>query len=149
MTSALATPSYQDLLAVMSNQRRLLEQLLFRHAEISMLIAAGEHRFVGRAIDEAFEVETDLGATELMRAMVAAALEPIQGDPSLSELIASAPADIGHQLNKVATDMTRLISEVDRYRKQASEWAGDRATQVAQAVAGFGANTYSAGRPGS
>jgi hypothetical protein len=61
MTSALATPTHQDLIAIMSNQRRLLEQLLFRHAEISMLIAAGEHRFVGRAIDEALEVEPSWG----------------------------------------------------------------------------------------
>ncbi len=149
MTSALATPSHQDLIAIMSNQRRLLEQLLFRHAEISMLIAAGEHRFVGRAIDEALEVEAELGAAELMRAMTTigiGTITGIDGEGTLSEIIADAPSEAAATLGRLADDMGRLLQEVARYRTQAATWAGDRAGVVARAVAGFGAQTYSAGR---
>jgi hypothetical protein len=147
MTSALATPSYQDLIAVMSNQRRLLEQLLFRHAEISMLIAAGEHRFVSRAIDEALEVEAELGAVELMRAMIVVAMEG--GDAGIGQIIGGAPADSATSLGKLAADMGRLLEEIDRYRAQAAGWAGERAEMVARAVSGFGAQTYSPDRRGS
>lgn len=145
MTSSLASPTHHDLVAVLSNQRRLLEQLLFRHAEISMLIAAGEHRFVGRAIDEALEVEAELGATELLRAMTVAGLGG--EDPTLADLASGAPDDAAVQLTRLAADMSRLLDEVRRYRSQAAAWAGDRAEQMAQAVARFGATTYS--RPGS
>jgi hypothetical protein len=151
MTSALATPTHQDLIAIMSNQRRLLEQLLFRHAEISMLIAAGEHRFVGRAVDEALEVETELGAVELLRAMTTIGFAagpaggPAGGDVAISQIIAGAPADAAATLGRLADDMGRLIQEVGRYRAQAAAWAGERAEMVSRAVAGFGAQTYSAG----
>ncbi|MGF1666988.1 MAG: hypothetical protein ACFCVC_12040 [Acidimicrobiia bacterium] len=143
MTSALATPTHQDLIAIMSNQRRLLEQLLFRHAEISMLIAAGEHRFVGRAIDEALEVEAELGAVELLRAMTTIGID---GDVPISKIIAGAPTDAAAILRRLADDMGRLLEEVARYRTQAATWAGERAEMVARAVTGFGAQTYSAGR---
>lgn len=154
MTSALATPTHQDLIAIMSNQRRLLEQLLFRHAEISMLIAAGEHRFVGRAIDEALEVEAELGAAELLRAMTTIGFGggpgpaggPGGGDVAISQIITDAPADAAATLGRLADDMGRLIQEVGRYRSQAAAWAGERAEMVSRAVAGFGAQTYSAGR---
>jgi hypothetical protein len=145
MTSALASPTHHDLVAVMANQRRLLEQLLFRHAEISMLIAAGEHRFVGRAIDEALEVEAELGAVELLRAMTSSALD--SADATLSEIVEGAPQDVAPQLNKLAKDMTRLLTEVERYRRQASAWAGERAGMVSKAVSTFGAQTYSPPRP--
>jgi hypothetical protein len=147
--SALDSSVYRDLVAAMSNERRLLDRLLFRHAEISMLIAAGEHRFIGRAIDEALEVEDELGAAELVRAMTTAELESMSGELSIADLVAEAPADIALQLGRLADDMNRLLVEVDRYRKQASAWAGDRAERVGRAIAGFGAQTYSSESLGS
>jgi hypothetical protein len=151
MNLALAAPTYDDLIAVLANQRRLLEHLLFKHAEIAMLIAAGEHRFVGRAIDEALEVEAELGATDMVRAMTAIALHPPTGgpEPSLTELIAEAPENGVAHLRRLGDELGRLMVEVDGYRKQAATWAGERAERVRVLAARTTPLTYSRdGRPG-
>jgi hypothetical protein len=151
MNLALAAPTYDDLVAVLANQRRLLEHLLFKHAEIAMLIAAGEHRFVGRAIDEALEVEAELGATDMVRAMTAIALHPPTGglEPSLGELLAGAPDNLATHLAKLGDDLGRLMVEIERYRTQASAWAGERAERVRELATRTTPLTYSRdGRPG-
>jgi hypothetical protein len=142
MTTALASPTYHDLIGLLANERRLLERLLFRHAEISMLVAAGEHRFVGKAIDEAIEVENELAGCDLMRAMVTSALADGGQDLSISELIATAPDEIKPQLESTAKEMKRLMTQVDRYRAEAAAWAGERAGQLRGAIERFGADTY-------
>ena len=142
MTTALGSPTYHDLIGLLANERRLLEKLLFRHAEISMLVAAGEHRFVGKAIDEAIEVESELASCDLVRAMMTSALAKSGEDLSMSELIAHAPDAIKPQLESAAKEMKRLMVQVDRYRVEASAWAGERAEQLRGAIQRFGAQTY-------
>lgn len=142
MTTALASPTYHDLIGMLANERRLLERLLFRHAEISMLIAAGEHRFVGKAIDEAIEAETELASCDLVRAMMTSALVEAGHDLSMSELIAQAPNELQPQLQASAREMKRLMAQVDRYRTEASHWAGERAAQLRGAIDRFGSETY-------
>ncbi|MDH4117537.1 MAG: hypothetical protein OEZ14_12870 [Acidimicrobiia bacterium] len=147
MTPTVDTASFHDLIAVLANERRTLEELLFRHAEISMLIAAGEHRFVGRAIDEALDVESRLAAGELMRAIAVA--EVYGDDATLAQVLAAAPADAAEHLARLADDMARLVSEVERYRREASAWAGERAGKLREAIDRFGSEFYSAERVGS
>ncbi len=149
MTTALASPTYYDLIGLLANERRLLERLLFRHAEISMLIAAGEHRFVGRAVDEALEVEAELAACDLTRAMMLVGLTPRGDDMSMAELISEAPAEFQAPLGDLTRDMKRIMAQVDKYRREAAAWAGERAEQVRQAIQRFGADTYLDGRLGS
>lgn len=149
MTTALASPTYYDLIGLLANERRLLERLLFRHAEISMLIAAGEHRFVGRAVDEALEVEAELASCDLTRAMMLVGLTPQGDDMSMTELIDQAPAEFQAPLGDLTRDMKRIMTQVDRYRREAAAWAGERAEQVRQAIERFGADTYLDGRLGS
>lgn len=149
MTTALASPTYHDLMGLLANERRLLERLLFRHAEISMLIAAGEHRFVGKAVDEALEVESELAACDLMRAMLTTALANTPDDIGMTALVDCVPAELKESLVDLTTDMKRLMTQVDTYRRQAAAWAGDRAGQIRQAIDRFGSETYLDGRLGS
>lgn len=142
MTTALASPTHHDLIGLLANERRLLERLLFRHAEISMLVAAGEHRFVGKAIDEALEVETELANCDLVRAMMTAALDPSGQDLPMSELIARSPEDLRPQLESLFKDMKRVMAQIDRYRAEAAAWAGERAGQLRGAIERFGAQSY-------
>lgn len=149
MTTALATPTYHDLMGLLANERRLLERLLFRHAEISMLIAAGEHRFVGKAVDEALEAESELAACDLMRAMLVTGLSESGDDLSMSALITESPDEFKTPLAELTKDMKRLMTQVDKYRREAAVWAGDRAVQIRQAIERFGSDTYLDGRLGS
>ena len=142
MTTALASPTYYDLIGLLANERRLLERLLFRHAEISMLVAAGEHRFVGKAIDEAIEVEAELANCDLMRAMVTSALNEDGQDVSMSELITASPDEFRPALESAFKEMKRLMVQVDRYRIEASAWAGERADQLRAAIERFGQQGY-------
>jgi hypothetical protein len=138
----LAQPTYEDLIGVLTNQCRLLERLLFRHAEVAMLIAAGEHRFVSRAIDEALEIESDLGAADLARAMTVAALD--RGE-TVSEIAAHAPEDLQKRLLRLADDMARMLDEVNTYRRQAAAWAGERSRHLTKALGSVGSTSgYSA-----
>jgi hypothetical protein len=142
MDLALASPTYEDLIATLVNQRRLLEQLLFRHAQAAMLIAAGEHRFVARAIDEVMAIEADLGTADLARAVCVEALGV--GDASLSELTATAPDAVAGRLAKLESDLSRLLAEVTAYREQAAQWAGMRAGRIEKAITSAGNSGYSA-----
>jgi len=149
MTTALASPTYHDLIGLLANERRLLERLLFRHAEISMLIAAGEHRFVGKAVDEALEVEAELAACDLMRAMLITGLSMDGDDRTMTALITEAPDEFKQPLTDITVEMRRVMTQVDRYRHEAAAWAGDRAEQVRQAIERFGSDSYLDGRFGS
>jgi hypothetical protein len=134
MDLALASPTYEDLIATLVNQRRLLEQLLFRHAQAAMLIA--------RAIDEVMAIEADLGTADLARAVCVEALGV--GDASLSELTATAPDAVAGRLAKLESDLSRLLAEVTAYREQAAQWAGMRAGRIEKAITTAGNSGYSA-----
>ena len=149
MTTALASPTHYDLIGLLANERRILERLLFRHAEISMLIAAGEHRFVGRAVDEALEVEMELASCDLTRAVMICGLSERHDDLTMSDLIAEAPDEFKTQLTELTDEMKRIMAQVDRYRREAAAWAGDRASQIRDAIDRFGSETYLGDRFGS
>jgi hypothetical protein len=114
-----------------------------------MLIAAGEHRFVGRALDEAMIAESELAETDLLRALLTVAIEPGLDDVGIETVIAAAPSDVRPNLETLARDMRRIMAQVDLYREQASNWAADRANQVRGAIDRFDRETYADGRLGS
>jgi hypothetical protein len=143
------SPNFHDLVGALTRERQVMERLLFRHAEISMLIAAGEHRFVGRALDEAMIAESELAETDLLRALLTVAIEPGLDDVGIETVIAAAPSDVRPNLETLARDMRRIMAQVDLYREQASNWAADRANQVRGAIDRFDRETYADGRLGS
>lgn len=135
-----ATPTVDDLIGAMTHQQRLLERLLFRHAEVAMLIAAGEHRFVPSAIDEALEVEEELGAVDLARAVTAEALG--MGGTVGEIAMAAADGEARHLL-RLSEEMARTLAQVNTYRARAAAWAGDRATRLSASIAGGLTTGYS------
>jgi hypothetical protein len=138
----IAQPTFEDLIGTMTNQRRLLDKLLFRHAEIAMLIAAGEHRFVSAAIDEALEVETEVGAVDLARAMTADALGCGE---TVSEIAAGAPDHVAQRLLRLSEHMARTLAEINTYRARAAGWAGDRSSRLSKAIDAGAAGTTGTG----
>jgi hypothetical protein len=127
----IAQPTFEDLIGTMTNQRRLLDKLLFRHAEIAMLIAAGEHRFVSAAIDEALEVETEVGAVDLARAMTADALGCGE---TVTQIAEHAPDHVAERMIGLSEHMARTLAEINTYRARAAGWAGDRSSRLSRAI---------------
>jgi hypothetical protein len=145
---ALLSPTHEDLIGAMLNERRLLERLLFRHAEVGLLIAAGEHRFVVRAIDEAIEVEAELATVELGRAVIAAGLPGGTNDGTLTQIASGASPEVASRILRLGGELGALLEEVNRRRGEAAAWAGERALQVSKALEGRG-NAHAYSRDGS
>lgn len=141
-TQVLSTSSHEALVSVLSYERRILEQLLFRHIELSMLINAGEHRFVARALDEVNTVEGELGAAEILRAAVVEALVPDVRDPGIDTVIDRSPAALTAALESLALDLRRLHEGIEAQRTAAYDEAGRRAEMLASAQARLNAGGY-------
>lgn len=139
----LIAPSYRGLLAVLAHERRLLEQLLFRQAELALVVAAGEHRFLALALDEAQAIESELAMAEIVRAATLDELMP-GNEPTLEQVIAAAPADLARPLRLMGADLARLVADVERYRAEARTAVERRSEQTARALAGAGATGYRA-----
>ncbi len=142
-TTALIAPDFAGLVSVLSYERRLLEQLLYRQAEATLLIAAGEHRFVAAAIDEVEEIAGELAAAEVVRA---AATEVLAGDagsePALADLVALAPPTVAEKLQDLGETMRDLVDEIGRLRQIGHDEADAQRDLVARAIATIDAGGY-------
>jgi hypothetical protein len=138
----LTATSPEALLSVLSYERRLLEQLLFRTTELAMLIEAGEHRFVQRALEEAQEVEDELGAAEVLRAAVLENLLPDDTEPTIEDVISRSPEAHRPALAGLAKDLRRLHAGIEEQREAGHAAAGRRAEVAARAQAGANASGY-------
>jgi len=125
-----------SLIALLTHQRALLEQLLFRHTELRLLIEAGEARFLGRTIDEIDSIESELGTLEMLRAMTTEEIahgHDLPSDPSLAELIRVVPEPAREGLTVLADDLRELMRAIEGHRTHGSEIAGRRAQRLADA----------------
>ena len=148
-TTTLIAPDFAGLVAVLNYERRLLEQLLYRQAEATLLIAAGEHRFIAAAGDEVEEIAGELAAAEMVRA---AATEALVGDgstePRLDDLVPLAPAGISEKLQDLGETMRDLVEEIDRLRRIGSDEADAQRELITRAIATIDAAGYdSVGSP--
>jgi hypothetical protein len=138
----LAASSHETLVSVLAYERRLLEQLLFRHAELSLLIGAGEHRFVARAMDEVAAVEDELGATELIRAAVVDSLVPNAIEPNIDDVVRTSPQAWAPALEGLAMDLRRLHDGIEVHRRNARTSAARRSEMCSAAQRSLQAQGY-------
>lgn len=148
-TTALIAPDLEGLVAILGYERRLLEQILYRQAEATLLIAAGEHRFVAAAIDEVDDIAGELAAAEVVRAAATEALVGHGGEePDLEQLLTLAPPEIAEKLQNLRVVMADLLDEIDRLRQIGAEEAGAQRELVGRALASIDAGGYdSSGSP--
>lgn len=138
-TSTVLAMDHEALVAVLTHQRRLLEQLLFRHAELRLLIDAGEARFISNALGEIDETETELGTSEVLRAAIAdelGSVHRIGPDPSLGALIDVAPDRLVAPLRALASDLRRLLESIEEHRAAGREVSARNAGRIAGLRAG-------------
>lgn len=133
----MSDPGFEGLADVLRTQHRFLTDLLFRTLELSMLVEAGDHRFLGWAIDEVESAEIRVAELEMVRsAMVEAILESAPGvEPTLREVIAEATDPAANVLTQLGAALVVISEEVAAAKETAYERAGQRAFAASSAVA--------------
>ncbi len=143
--TALIAPDFGGLVSILNYERRLLEQILYRQAQATLLIAAGEHRFVPSAVDEVEAIAGELAATEVVRAAVVEVLaDGADTEPTIEDLLGVAPADVAVKLEDLRTAMSDLLGEIERLREIGHAEAGAQRELVARMMAAIDADGYDA-----
>ena len=107
-----------ELLAVLSRQRHVLEYLLFRLLEARGLLVSGEVRFLHLAAQDIDAASEAVREVELKRALL-----PIPDGATLRQLSNAAPPPAGEILHEHLLELSRLAAELGA----ASEAVGDLA----------------------
>ena len=144
----MAQPSAGGLSDVMRTQQRLVDELLFRTIELTALVDAGQHRFIGRALDDLERAEHELGQTELVRsAMTEAILGSREGaEPSLSELLAAVDDDAATAISTTAAEIRSGLARIEAVRHDAVSTASERASRARRALRTATSETGTYGR---
>ncbi|WP_062305316.1 flagellar export chaperone FlgN [Demequina subtropica] len=107
--------SFDELSAVLWRERELLETLLFKLEAEELIIASGRSRWLGRAAREVELVLDQIRAADLGRAAEADAAARsigLDGDISLRDLAASAPAPWDEMLTAHHTALAALAAQI-------------------------------------
>lgn len=116
------------LVGLLGEERRLLERLVQKLVSCTLLVEAGQPRWVAPASDEIHDVEDDLGALETARAMMIADICDLLGfanDLTLSQLSEVAPPDLRPALEERRESLVGYTEEIARIRNR-----GARAAQA-------------------
>lgn len=116
---ARENPSYMDeLIALLNNERQLLDELLYRLVAARGVLAAGEMRYVARASAEIEQVVNDVFAAEARRSEGIGALASRLSCPphqiTLRALAGAAPEPYRTMLEQLHVDFLRLTDEIER-----------------------------------
>ena len=132
----MAQPSPVGLSDVMKTQHKLVDEMLFRTIELTALVDAGQHRFLGRALDDLERVERQLGQAELVRsAMTEAILGSKRGaEPTLSELLSAVDDDTAAAISGTAADIRSGLARVEQIRSGAITTAAERVRRTRNAL---------------
>lgn len=130
---ALVVPTFGRLLTILQEERQTLRALQDRYTRLGLLLAAGEHRFVARSIDEISAIEDDLGTLELARGAICDTLLP-SPEGSMEDAIALAPDGLIEPLLVLGSDLQTLSGAVARERERCRAAARRRADLTATAL---------------
>ncbi len=144
LQTLMGQPSADGLSDLMRTQHRLAEEMLFRTIELTALVDAGQHRFIGRALDDLERAERELGQTELVRAAMTEAVLGTKGgaEPTLSELLAAVDDETAAALSTTAGQIRSTLERIEVVRRDAVSTATERASRARRAI---GAATSEAG----
>ena len=132
----MTEPSAGGLSDVMKTQHRLVEEMLFRTIELTSLVEAGQHRFIGRALDDLERAERELGRTEMVRAaMTEAILGASEGvEPTLSDLLSAVDHDSAATIRTTAAQIRRGLAQIEEVRNEAGTTATERVARTRRAL---------------
>ncbi len=127
-----------DLIGVINQECVVLEHLVFKLHEAELLGAAGNMRFMGMMTDEIDAAASELGSTEITRALLAADLTHklgIDSDATLAEIAGVTPGETSSTLLEARERLVVLTRAVERFAKDAEAVVSERLEHVAATVA--------------
>lgn len=129
------TPDADSLAEVLTTEERLIEEVLFRTLELTALVESGQHRFIGRALDDLEAAEFSLGEAELARAAITEAmLGSMPGhEPSLTEVLEAVDSDRRDGLSDTAERIRTTLDELSEVRTRATATATERIARARRA----------------
>lgn len=104
-----------SLAALLVQERTLLARYRFAHAQLRVLVEAGETRFYGWAIDELTDIESTLETVEAARRGLVAGLGDAT-DASLHELVTAGPDELREVFERLADEIDDLLEQVNDER---------------------------------
>lgn len=141
------TAAVEALVRVLTQEQEILETLVRRMAGSAMMVASGEHRYLGMASDEIAQTREELGAMEVARALVvddiAEQLNLTDGEATLATIASRVPLHYATTLEAQLADLRRLVGEIQDLADSGAEASADRLQQIRKTVEGvgrFGAN---------
>ncbi len=132
----LSEPSAEGLSDLMRTQQRLVEEMLFRTIELSALVDSGQHRFIGRALDDLERAERELGRTELVRAAMTEAILGSEAgtEPGLEDILTAIDDDASAAIQRTADQIRQTLGEIDRVRRDTAPTAAERVARTRRAA---------------
>lgn len=131
-------PTLDALVGLLSYEARVLERMLFRLSECGMLVAAGEHRHIPRAVDEIEDIEDQLSQVEVVRALLVAGLAEQWGVPEdgldLNRIIGFATDDVARRLESARDVILRLVGQIEEIKSASKELAETRHRSVDRSI---------------
>lgn len=139
----MSEPNPDGLADLMRTQQRLVEEMLFRTIELSVLVESGQHRFIGRALDDLEGAERELGRTELVRAaMTEAILGSKPGaEPALADVLAVVDGEKSAVIARTGEEIRATLTEIDRVRRDAAHAVAERVTRARRAASAASSTT--------
>jgi hypothetical protein len=113
---------YLELIALLAQERHLLEQLRFGHTQLRLVIEADQSRFIGQALDEIDTIEYELQKVGAQRARLSRRIAKgagVGGDVDLGEIISAAPPGLIVALESVRGDIEGLLARTNEERRRA------------------------------
>ncbi len=130
---AIAAPTFGRLVEVLTAEKRSLRLLYDHLIRLGLLLAAGEHRFIARSLDEVAAIRADLGALELARAAICDTLVP-SSNATLMDAVAFAPDDLAMRLLSVGDDLQVLSNLITQEQERCQEISRRRESLTRTAI---------------
>jgi len=131
-----------EFIALLNDQRQLLDDLLYRLVAARGVLAAGEIRFVSRATAEIESVINEIYAAEARRAeaigQIAARLDVSPKQITLRALAQAAPEPYRSVLEHLHQDFLRLTDEVERNIAMNKSLAAKGAAELGRMLSALG-----------
>ncbi|GBE24891.1 hypothetical protein BMS3Bbin02_01173 [bacterium BMS3Bbin02] len=138
------------LVGLLNRQQRVLERLVFKLSQTTLLVGAGEDRFLGYMVDEVGDAQDEVGVIDAMRALLVTDIAENLGldadTVSLGAIAANAPDNIGPVLDRQHKSLVRLLEEMDTVAERGAASVGSKLRLVSDSIGRMEDNAY--GRTG-
>jgi hypothetical protein len=140
-----------ELIALLNDQRQLLDDLLYRLVAARGVLATGEIRYVGRATAEIELVINEIYAAEARRAAGISEIAGRLGCPAesitLRALAGAAPEPYRSVLEHLHTEFLRLTDEIERTIAVNKSLATRGAAELSRMLSALGGPGHQVDRP--